>query len=169
MSGEEKPINVEDSQLSGYRVELESFQGPLDLLLHLIEREELDITKVALAQVTNQYLTYMAILKEINVDATQLNDYDKESAVKVMMKLFNYSCEEKKWSEALDAALCVQKIGAKYLNDEELGSDNLTVTVNNVAPDIIEINGTTDPVPLGESLQNDVMKHSPENRELFDL
>ncbi len=51
-----------------YQVQLPMFQGPLDLLLHLIEREELDITKVALAQVTDQYLTYMAILKEINVE-----------------------------------------------------------------------------------------------------
>lgn len=51
-----------------YQVQLPMFEGPLDLLLHLIEREELDITKVALAQVTDQYLTYMAILKEINVE-----------------------------------------------------------------------------------------------------
>jgi segregation and condensation protein A len=44
---------------SGYVVELAVFQGPLDLLLHLIEREELDITRVALAQVTDQYLAYI--------------------------------------------------------------------------------------------------------------
>jgi segregation and condensation protein A len=48
-----------------YQVQLPVFEGPLDLLLHLIEREELDITKVALAQVTDQYLTYLAILKEV--------------------------------------------------------------------------------------------------------
>jgi segregation and condensation protein A len=39
-----------------YQVALPVFEGPLDLLLHLIEREELDITEVSLAQVTNQYL-----------------------------------------------------------------------------------------------------------------
>jgi len=44
------------------------FQGPLDLLLHLIEQQELDITKVALAQVTDQYLAYINILKEIEVE-----------------------------------------------------------------------------------------------------
>jgi segregation and condensation protein A len=42
-----------------YQFRLPVFEGPLDLLLHLIEREELDITKVALAQVTDQYLAYM--------------------------------------------------------------------------------------------------------------
>ncbi|MBX7254317.1 MAG: segregation/condensation protein A [Candidatus Promineofilum sp.] len=42
--------------MKGYRVELPVFNGPLDLLLHLIEREELDITAVSLVQVTGQYL-----------------------------------------------------------------------------------------------------------------
>jgi segregation and condensation protein A len=53
---------------AGYRVQLPVFQGPLDLLLHLIEQEELDITKVALAQVTDQYLAYLAILQEVEVE-----------------------------------------------------------------------------------------------------
>ncbi|MGC8874517.1 MAG: segregation and condensation protein A, partial [Chloroflexia bacterium] len=44
----------------GYQVDLGIFQGPLDLLLHLIEKEELDITRVALAQVTDQYLDHIA-------------------------------------------------------------------------------------------------------------
>lgn len=43
--------------MSTYRVELPVFNGPLDLLLHLIDREELDITAVSLVQVTGQYLT----------------------------------------------------------------------------------------------------------------
>ena len=42
-----------------YTVELAVFHGPMDLLLQLIEKEELDITKVALAQVTGQYLAYL--------------------------------------------------------------------------------------------------------------
>lgn len=44
---------------TAYVVELQVFQGPLDLLLHLIEQEELDITLVSLAQVTEQYLNYI--------------------------------------------------------------------------------------------------------------
>lgn len=47
-----------------YQIRLPVFEGPLDLLLHLIEREELDITTVALAQVTNQYLAYLAQLEQ---------------------------------------------------------------------------------------------------------
>jgi len=63
----------EDQDAQGYQVQLPMFEGPLDLLLHLIEREELDITKVALAQVTDQYLAYLAVLKDI--DAEFLTDF----------------------------------------------------------------------------------------------
>lgn len=67
-----------------YQVTLPLFQGPLDLLLHLIEREQLDITKVALAQVTDQYLQYLASLKE--VDANLLSDFLVIAAKLVFIK-----------------------------------------------------------------------------------
>lgn len=51
-----------------YQVILPVFEGPLDLLLHLIEREELDITEISLAQVTNQYIDYLAQLNERSPD-----------------------------------------------------------------------------------------------------
>jgi segregation and condensation protein A len=50
--------------LDSYTIQLPIYQGPLDLLLELIERAELDITKVALAQVTDQYLAYLHQLHE---------------------------------------------------------------------------------------------------------
>lgn len=56
----------DDSQT--YQVQLPMFEGPLDLLLHLIEREELDITKVTLAHVTDQYLAYIGVLKELEAE-----------------------------------------------------------------------------------------------------
>jgi segregation and condensation protein A len=51
-----------------YQVSLPVFEGPLDLLLHLIERQELDITQVSLARVTNQYLEYLDQITERNPD-----------------------------------------------------------------------------------------------------
>ena len=47
-----------------YQIQLPAFEGPLDLLLRLIEREELDVTTVALARVTDQYLERLADLEE---------------------------------------------------------------------------------------------------------
>ena len=51
-----------------YQVQLPVFKGPLDLLLHLIEQQELDITTIALAQVTDQYLAYLQLLHEARPD-----------------------------------------------------------------------------------------------------
>jgi segregation and condensation protein A len=71
-----QPISQEGTQnrmlgteTETYQVTLPVFEGPLDLLLHLIEREELDITEVSLAQVTNQYLDYIARLSQRDPDS----------------------------------------------------------------------------------------------------
>jgi len=58
-----------ETNTTSYHVALPVFEGPLDLLLHLIEREELDITQVSLAQITNQYLEYLGHLSERNPDS----------------------------------------------------------------------------------------------------
>lgn len=54
--------------LPDYRIELPAFTGPLDLLLHLIEREELDVTAISLARVTEQYLLQVENLKQDRVE-----------------------------------------------------------------------------------------------------
>lgn len=51
-----------------YRVQTPVYEGPLDLLLNLIERAELDITSVSLALVTDQYLAYIHGLEQVNAD-----------------------------------------------------------------------------------------------------
>lgn len=51
-----------------FELKLPIFEGPLDLLLHLIEKEELDITTVSLVQVTDQYLAHIHARESINLD-----------------------------------------------------------------------------------------------------
>jgi segregation and condensation protein A len=53
----------------GFQLTLPIFEGPLDLLLHLIEREELDITNIALVQVADQYMDFIRASEQINLDA----------------------------------------------------------------------------------------------------
>ena len=57
-------LNTARFQISNYSVETPVFEGPLDLLLQLIERAELDITSFSLAMVTDQYLQYIRNLPE---------------------------------------------------------------------------------------------------------
>ncbi len=51
-----------------YQIDLPAFIGPLELLLHLIDRQELDITAISLVEVTEQYLTQVETLKEGRID-----------------------------------------------------------------------------------------------------
>lgn len=57
-----------NQQVSNYSITIPVFEGPLDLLLQLIERAELDITRVSLALVTDQYLQYMHQLVDLAAD-----------------------------------------------------------------------------------------------------
>src|SRR3989304_10167138 len=52
-----------------FQIRLPVFEGPLDLLLYLIERDQLDITAVSLVQVTDQYLSYLRSGEQIDADA----------------------------------------------------------------------------------------------------
>ena len=51
-----------------YRIKLEAFQGPLDLLLYLVKRNEVDIRDIPIKQVTEQYLAYIQVLQWIDVE-----------------------------------------------------------------------------------------------------
>lgn len=55
-------------QIGGYKVQTPLYEGPLDLLLSLIERSELDITAISLASVTDQYLSYLHGLEQLKPD-----------------------------------------------------------------------------------------------------
>jgi segregation and condensation protein A len=54
--------------MAGYEVKLERFEGPLDLLLHLIQRDEIDIYDIPIARITQQYLTYIELMRLLDLD-----------------------------------------------------------------------------------------------------
>lgn len=70
--------------MRNYCVTLPVFEGPLDLLLSLIEREELDITRISLAQVADQYLALLEQVEETRPD--QLADFLVIAAKLVLIK-----------------------------------------------------------------------------------
>lgn len=53
-----------------YQVKLETFEGPLDLLLYLIKKNDLDIYEIPISQITAEYLEYLKILKLLNLEVT---------------------------------------------------------------------------------------------------
>ena len=57
-----------ESVLEGYPVRLANFEGPLDLLLHLIKKHEVEIYDIPIALITQQYLEYIDLMQELNLD-----------------------------------------------------------------------------------------------------
>jgi len=52
-----------------FRVNLDVFRGPLDLLLYLVRKHELEITEISLALITEQYLEYLAVVEKLDIGA----------------------------------------------------------------------------------------------------
>ena len=70
-----------------YEVKINEFEGPLDLLLHLIKKANIDIYDISLEEITNQYLDYINSMKKLNLDiaseylimASELLEYKSKS------------------------------------------------------------------------------------------
>jgi segregation and condensation protein A len=57
-----------ESSPDAYKVKLDTFEGPLDLLLHLIRKNEVNIYDIPIALITEQYLLYIELMQELNLD-----------------------------------------------------------------------------------------------------
>ncbi len=53
---------------SAYQVKIQIFEGPLDLLLHLIRKNEVDIHDIPIAEITGQYLEYIELMEQLNIE-----------------------------------------------------------------------------------------------------
>lgn len=51
-----------------YRVKLDIFEGPLDLLLHLVKKNEVELSDIPMATITDQYIAYLALLQQLDLD-----------------------------------------------------------------------------------------------------
>jgi segregation and condensation protein A len=71
MSDEKTPGGADEtfeSQLDVIRIRLQSFEGPLDLLVHLIRKNKVDVYDIPIALITRQYLDYLDVMQELNLD-----------------------------------------------------------------------------------------------------
>src|SRR5215207_4463516 len=57
-----------ESSPDAYKVKLDAFEGPLDLLLYLIRKNELNIYDIPISLITEQYLGYIELMQELNLD-----------------------------------------------------------------------------------------------------
>lgn len=64
----EAPLQQEREAAEGYRVRLQAFEGPLDLLLHLVRVNEVDITDIPIVEITEQYNAYLDLMRELSLE-----------------------------------------------------------------------------------------------------
>jgi segregation and condensation protein A len=57
-----------ESQLDDIKIKLQSFEGPLDLLVHLIKKNQINVYDIPIALITEQYLEYLDLMQELNLD-----------------------------------------------------------------------------------------------------
>ena len=53
-----------------YTIKMENFEGPLDLLCHLVDKNKMDICEIQIATITDQYLEYITKMHEMNLEVT---------------------------------------------------------------------------------------------------
>ncbi len=56
------------AETAEYKIKIPTFEGPFDLLFHLVKKAELDIWSISIADITDQYLAYLQSMKELNLD-----------------------------------------------------------------------------------------------------
>jgi len=63
-----QPVEEFESSADAYSVRLANFEGPLDLLIHLIKRNEVNVYDIPIALITAQYLEYLTLMRELDLD-----------------------------------------------------------------------------------------------------
>lgn len=62
--------NILTLETNKYAIRLDNFEGPLDLLCHLVDKNKMDINEVSISQITDQYIDYINAMQELNLDIT---------------------------------------------------------------------------------------------------
>ena len=62
--------NILTLETNKYAIKLDNFEGPLDLLCHLVDKNKMDIYKVNISKITDQYIEYINAMKQMNLDVT---------------------------------------------------------------------------------------------------
>ena len=62
--------NILTLETNKYAIKLDNFEGPLDLLCHLVDKNKMDINQISMSEITDQYIEYINKMQELNLDVT---------------------------------------------------------------------------------------------------
>jgi segregation and condensation protein A len=106
-----------------YKVKLDAFEGPLDLLLHLVKTNEVDIYHLPIATITDQYLAYIEMFQELNLDVA--GEYLVMAATLMYLKsrLLLPADEDDDEEDGEDAAVDLVRQLAEYQRYREVAEE----------------------------------------------
>lgn len=96
--------------IDDYRVKLEIFEGPIDLLLYLIRKNHFDIFDIPIANITEQYLEYLNVMKTLNLDIAGEFLMMSASLMEIKSKMLLPTDEEKSAEEQDPRSELVQRL-----------------------------------------------------------
>ncbi len=161
-----------------YKIKLENFEGPLDLLLELIEKRQLDITQVSLAKVADDYLEF--IEQEREIDLANLSEFLLIASQLILLKskallpIFEFTKEEeeefqdleirlKEYQELKKAAEEIEKM--IFGSQKSFSRENIDFEIKHFSPPEISINDLKKALmkviaamPTKEELESQLMK-----------
>jgi len=85
-----------------YRVELQQFEGPMDLLLFFIKRDEVDVYDIPIARIADEYLAYVRVLEEIDLDGVGDFIYMAALLINIKARMLLPTTETDEEGEAVD-------------------------------------------------------------------
>jgi segregation and condensation protein A len=85
-----------------YRVELQQFEGPMDLLLFFIKRDEIDVYDIPIARIADEYLAYVRVLEEIDLDGVGDFIYMAALLINIKARMLLPSAETDEEGEEVD-------------------------------------------------------------------
>ena len=149
---------------------LESFEGPLDLLLHLIEKNKFNIFDIPIVEITNQYLEYIDKMQEENIDLMSEFLVMAATLISIKSKMLLPKEEEEEEEEDDPRAELVKslleykmyKYASAELKDMSIDAANSFYKTKTIPKEVAEIKEEVDPAELTQDITmqmlNDIFK-----------
>lgn len=146
-----------------YKVTIDNFDGPLDLLLHLIKSSDIDIYDISIEEISKQYLDYIQAMKELNLDVASeyLVMASELMVIKSMLLLPQTKLEDEDYEEDPREQLIQRLI--EYKQYKELVDDFKTLeeerkkTFSKESSDLQQYKRDNDEIDLGDTTLNDLI------------
>lgn len=109
--------------MSTYKVRLDQFEGPLDLLLFFIQRDELDVHDIPIASIADEYLSYVRVMEEIDLDGVGDFLYLAAMLIQIKARLLLPTTEVDEDGEPIDPRAELVERLLEYIRFKEAAAD----------------------------------------------